>query len=99
MDKIFFKYSNHGLYGRPYTIHINHQHDHKLDIFTIVATDGDIVISAHRVPFHRVFEICKTSFYFTRRIRKRGNNTAFSHYTQYYYVKIANRGIISVFTV
>ena len=35
------------------------------------------------IPFHRVFEICKTSFYLTRHIRKCDNHTVFSHYTQY----------------
>ena len=48
------------------------------------------VMSACRVhvPFHRLFAICKTSFYFTRLIRKRDNPTAFSHYTQYVKLQI-----------
>ena len=40
-------------------------------------------MSACRVPFHRVFEISKMSFYFTRCIRKLDNHTPISHYTQY----------------
>ena len=48
-----------------------------------LATHVCLVMSACRVPFHRIFEICKTRFYLMRCLRKRDNHTAFSHYSQY----------------
>ena len=41
------------------------------------------VMSAYKVPLHRVFDICKTRFYLPWCIRKRDYHTAFSQYTQY----------------
>ena len=54
-------------------------------------------MSACRVPFHRVFVIFKTNFYFTMRIRKCGDHTASSHCTQY--VKLQIQVYISFYLV